>query len=127
MERLEITPSLLMPKIIFDKQKGIFSISGTSRPEHPTQFYAPVLEWMKNYLTNPNSKTVLEINIEYFNTSTSKVFLDLFELLEEAANRGIEVHVNWYYVPDDEEMMEAGEELLELVSLPYSLLEIRQN
>ena len=49
--------------------------------------------------------------------------LYLFEIFETHAEKGIDIHINWFYKDDDEEMMEAGEELLNLVSISYSVKE----
>lgn len=124
MERLEIEPTKMLPKIVLDKEKGIFSFSGTSRPENPTQFFIPVFKWLNEYLKDPNPQTKFDFNIEYFNSSTSKILLDLLEVLSEAASKGNNVQVYWYYKAGDREMQEAGEELLELAEVPYNLVEL---
>ena len=123
MEPLVFAGSKMTPHIVFDKTQDKFSINGTSRPENPPEFYKPVFDWIKNYLNSPNDKTIIDVQFDYFNTSTSKILLDLFELFEKASLNGIDIHVNWFYKNDDEEMMEAGEELLNLVNLPYSVKE----
>jgi hypothetical protein len=42
-------------------------------------------------------------------------------LFEAKAEDGQDVHVIWYFEEDDEEMQEAGEELLDLVSISYEV------
>ena len=37
------------PKMIFDKEKGIFLIEGRSLPEDSEAVYGPVLEWLDEY------------------------------------------------------------------------------
>lgn len=123
MERFEIEQSKSVPKIIFDKENEIFSITGNSMPENPVLIYSSVQRWMKEYLKIPNKKTILEFNIGYINTGTCKCFLDLLELLDEAVSKGLSIHVNWYYQKGEEELRDAGAELLEMVSIPFSLLE----
>lgn len=124
MNRFEIEGTKMTPSVVLDKVNGVFCIEGSSMPENPIQFYTPIVDWVKEYLKTPNSKTTFEFKIQYFNTSSSKIFLNLFELMESAATSGHEVFIKWYYSNDDEEMKEAGEELLELVSLPYGLIEM---
>jgi len=123
MEPLVFTGSKMTPNIVFDKIQEVFTMSGTSRPENPPEFYKPVFDWIKQYLLNPNEKTILDLQFDYFNTSTSKILLDLFEIFETHAENGIDIHINWFYKDDDEEMMEAGEELLNLVNISYSVKE----
>jgi hypothetical protein len=103
------------PKIILDKNNGIFEVSGRSLPEDSAEFYQPILEWLEEYKANANSTTDFVFKLEYFNTASSKLILDLLSQLEEIEN----VTVQWYYHEDDEDMQEAGEEFSELVELPF--------
>ena len=112
------------PKILLSKSNNEFYIVGTSRPENPKDFYSHVFNWFDSYFENPNDETVFQVQLDYFNTSTSKVLLDLFELFEEKVEDSINIKVVWQYKTDDEEMMEAGEELLDLVEIPYEIQEV---
>ncbi|WP_224998208.1 DUF1987 domain-containing protein [Cesiribacter sp. SM1] len=103
------------PKIILDKSNGIFEISGRSLPEDSAEFYQPVLDWLDDYKSSPNPSTEFVFKLEYFNTASSKLILDLLSQLEEVG--GVTVH--WYYHEDDEDMQEAGEEFSELVEVPF--------
>jgi hypothetical protein len=103
------------PKIILDKNNGIFEVSGRSLPEDSAEFYQPVLEWLEEYKENANSTTDFVFKLEYFNTASSKLILDLLSQLEEI--EGVTIH--WYYHEDDEDMQEAGEEFSELVEVPF--------
>lgn len=121
MDRLLFEGTKMTPSIILDKDAGEFFISGTSRPENPMEFYKPMFEWLEAHFSSNTSKTILKVQLDYFNTSTSKILLDLFELFEAKAEDGQDVHVIWYFEEDDEEMQEAGEELLDLVSISYEV------
>lgn len=120
MEKYYSEGTKMTPEIVLDAVNHIYKISGNSRPENPMQFYKPVFEWLSMHLTNSDTKFTLEMKMDYFNTSTSKIFLDLFEMFE-GHDATENVHVVWYYQSDDEEMQEAGEELLDLVSISYEI------
>jgi hypothetical protein len=120
MEHLYVEGTKMTPNVILDSDKKVYSITGNSRPENPLQFYKPIFEWLTNYLERTEEKMVFEVQMDYFNTSTSKVLLDLFELFEKFAETK-DIHVVWYYQSDDEEMQEAGEELLDLVELSHEI------
>lgn len=120
MEHLYVEGTKMTPNVILDSDKKVYSITGSSRPENPLQFYKPIFEWLTNYLENTDERMVFEVQLDYFNTSTSKVLLDLFELFEKFAETK-DIHVVWYYQSDDEEMQEAGEELLDLVELSHEI------
>lgn len=123
MEKCYLEGTKMTPEVILDVEANVYKISGNSRPENPMQFYKPIFEWFSNRLAKLSEKINIEIAMDYFNTSTSKVFLDLFELFE-AHDNGEHIHVIWYYQNDDEEMQEAGEELLDLVNLSHEIKEI---
>jgi len=104
------------PKIILDRNNGIFEISGRSLPEDAAEFYSPILEWLDEYTGSPNSETVFIFKLEYFNTASSKLLLDILSKLENIADS---TTILWYYHEDDEDMEEAGTEFSELVEVPF--------
>ena len=107
------------PKVLLDPSKNIFEISGRSLPEDCASFYGPILKWLDSYVGTPNANTIFEIKLEYFNTASSKMILDVLSKLEKLKDAGKQVTVQWYFHDDDEDMQEAGEEFSELVEVPF--------
>ena len=65
------------------------------------------------------------MQLEYFNTSSSKCILDVFKKLENLHNKSVaEVVINWYYEEDDEDMLEAGEDYQSILKLPFKMVEV---
>ncbi len=122
MERLYLEPTLTTPKVFFDKESGEFLIQGKSLPEDVKSFYAPIISWIDDYIKNPNTKTCVEFDFEYFNTASSKMLLILMNRLNELYKKGYEVEITWKYPQLDTELEEAGEELDELISIPFKLV-----
>ena len=59
----------------------------------------------------------------YFNTSSSRRFLEILNLLEDYQDEnGGDVVVNWYYEEGDIDMLESGEEYEEDVSIDFNLI-----
>ncbi|MDF1875499.1 DUF1987 domain-containing protein [Sulfurimonas sp. SAG-AH-194-I05] len=112
MQRLEIEKTKSSPQIDFNAQTHTHLIRGESYPENTTQFYTPILEWITMYLRE-GYEGEINFNIEliYFNSSSSKVLLDLFDILEETNNN--KIIVNWIHDEEDEAMEEYGEEFQE--------------
>ncbi len=115
MEILNLESAEDTPKILLDAGNGIFEISGRSLPEDTQEFYEPILEWIEGYAESPNSKTEFVFKLEYFNTASSKLILDVLSALEDIDGMSI----LWYFHEDDEDMEEAGEEFSELVEIPF--------
>jgi hypothetical protein len=115
MDILNIEGSDDTPKVRLDKNAKVFEISGRSLPEDSLSFYNPVMDWIKEYGKDPNPTTEFTFKLDYFNTASSKMILDLLKLLN-----GIKgVTILWYCLSDDEEVKEAGEEFSEQVDIPF--------
>ncbi len=122
MEVLNIKGTQETPEVMFDKQSGVFSISGKSLPEDVKEFYNPLIEWIENYSNEPNPETKLTVKMEYFNTASSKMLLEIFELFKNLHEGGNNVTVDWYYQEDDEDMQDAGEDYADIVELPFNFI-----
>lgn len=107
------------PTVTLDKENNIFEISGRSLPEDVVVFYKPILEWLDEYKDDPLDQTVFNFKLEYFNTASSKLLLDVLLKLEDINNDGHDVLVRWHYPDDDEDMEEAGEEYSDIVEVPF--------
>ncbi len=109
------------PQVILDANPDnpIMEISGRSLPEDVVSFYEPILEWLEEYSESPLEKTILNIKLEYFNTASSKLLLDILLKLEDMADDGKDVLVRWHFPDDDEDMEEAGEEYEDIVEVPF--------
>ncbi len=51
-----------------------------------------------------------DVELAYFNSSSAKVLMNLFSLLEDAAKNNKTVAINWHYNKDDDTMQEFGED-----------------
>jgi len=125
MNRLNIPATKYTPLIDFDPKSRLLVIQGESYPENTAEFYAPVIGWIKDNLSLLASEpTIVEMEIVYFNSSSSKVLMDIFELFEDQAKAGKRLKVNWIYDADNESAQEYGEEFQEdLEHLEFNLVE----
>jgi hypothetical protein len=126
MEPLIIYEAQSTPKVILDKASGKFEIVGNSLPEDVLAFYTPVLNWIKEYVENPNPSTHLNIRLTYFNSASSKVILEILNILESIIDKGNVVEANWYYLEIDEDMLATGQEFSELLKIPFNFYSYMQ-
>jgi hypothetical protein len=122
LDSLYIEGTLKTPTIKSDSKEGIIEIKGRSHPENPIEFYKPVLDWAAEYVKDPRLKTIINIQLEHFNTSSSKRLLDLLRRFELILMTQNEVLVNWFY--DDEDILEAGETFQTMTKIPFKMIEI---
>ena len=119
MEPLYLEATDETPGVKLDADKNVFEFSGKSLPEDVATFYNPIMDWLDEYSERLNNVTEVEFRLDYFNTASSKMILDILLKLEEFQDSGKEVKVKWYYQEDDEDMEEAGEEYAEIVDVPF--------
>lgn len=119
METINIEATDETPMIILDAANSKFEMSGRSLPEDVITFYNPILEWLDGYASSPNPETKFTFKMEYFNTASSKMILDILLKLEEIQEENEGVTILWYYNEDDEDMEEAGEEYADIVEVPF--------
>lgn len=126
MENLVLEGSAKTPSVKFDAENGVLELKGRSIPENSVEFYKPLNDWIDAYGGSPKPVTILDMKLEYFNTSSSKCILDLFKQLEGLNGKGTEVKVNWYFEEDDEDMEEAGEDYQAIIGLEFKMVEVEE-
>ncbi|HSH52681.1 MAG TPA: DUF1987 domain-containing protein [Bacteroidales bacterium] len=124
MESISIEGTPKTPAISFNDETGVIEIKGRSIPENSIEFYRPLVEWLEEYSKNPQKLTTVNIQLEYFNTSSSKCILDVFKKLESIKKARNDVIINWYYEEDDEDMLEAGEDYESIIRIPFKMIEV---
>lgn len=110
------------PTIILDKASSRLEFHGKSMLEDARAFFKPVMEWIDEYSVNPNERTEVIYKMTYFNTSSSKLILDMMRKFAYIYENGHDIEVHWYYTEDDEDMLEAGEIYAERVKVPIKLI-----
>jgi len=126
MESISIEGTPKTPSVNFEAATGKIEVKGRSIPENSIEFYKPLVDWLEQYSANPVKLTQVNVQLEYFNTSSSKCILDVFKKLESIHKAGNEVLVNWYYEEDDEDMLEAGEDYQSIIKIPFKMIEIEE-
>lgn len=115
MDPLYISSTQETPDVVLDANLGQFEIKGRSISDNPRDFYQEVLKWLNEYATSPKAETYFTFKFEYLNTESAKSILDILTVLESISG----AKVSWHFNEDDEDMEEIGEELAELVSVPF--------
>jgi len=113
---MKIKPTDNTPNIIF-KLSGSLLIQGKSYPIDPKKFYEDLLREIK-YYRKSNRGIDITIDLEHFNTGSSKVLLDIFKTFE-----GTDSKIIWVYEEQDEDMRGAGEDYESIVRLPFEFKE----
>lgn len=114
MNDLIIGQTASTPDINFSASLRKLSISGESFPENAVKFYEPIISWIKEYfMTVDQEETQVNFEIIYFNSSTSKIYMMIFNMLDELVQSGKKNVVNWRVSEENETAIECGEEFME--------------
>ena len=124
MNNIKMEGTAKTPDLSFDANTGVFDIKGRSIPENSVEFYKPILEWIDEYTKQTQPKTIVNIHLEYFNTSSSKCILDLLKKFEIIAKNGNDIVIRWHYEEDDEDMLEAGQDYQSIIKVPFEMVEV---
>lgn len=126
MDDIAIQGTPKTPTVNFNGTSGILLLKGRSIPENSVEFYRKMIEWIDVYADNPKNRTEVNIQLEYFNTSSSKCILDVFKKLESISGKGKEIVINWHYEEDDEDMLEAGEDYDAIINIPFKMIQVEE-
>lgn len=125
MENFHIDAKTYIPLVDFNAETGELLIEGESYHEYTLEFFQPILEWFHEYLETPGRTIVMNFRMTYFNTSSSRRFLEILTLLEKyEQEQDGKVTINWYYEENDVDMLESGEEFAEDVDLQFNLIPV---
>lgn len=125
MESLIIEGTKKTPEINFNTN-GVLKIKGRSIPEDPSKFYDVLYLWVFEYCMHPQDSTTVNVELEYFNSGTSKALLHILRVIVDIKNKGSNVNINWYYESGDEDIYERGEYYSSILDAKFTFVEIEQ-
>lgn len=123
MEELRILPTKNTPEIILNPT-GMFRIKGRSIHEDVTDYFAPVEDWVSLYIMDPADVTCVDINLEYFNSASAKVFIHLLQKITYVTLRNKKFIFNWYYEDGDDDILERGEYFASVLDVPFNFIRL---
>jgi hypothetical protein len=112
MDNLYIAATSTSPEVDFRFDQNTLSLKGESYPENAAAFFAPINEQLRAYLASQSGTEItVDVALTYFNSSSTKMLFSMFDALDNAAQAGNRVLLNWYRDEEDETIAEFGEEL----------------
>ncbi len=121
MENYVIEASKATPSINFNPQSGILTISGRSIPEDSVTFFNPLQQAVKHYLVNSLPNNVVNIQLDYLNSSSTACLLNVLREYEKL-NKSISTVVNWFYELEDEDILNIGLNFSEIIDLKFNMI-----
>ncbi|HEX8552440.1 MAG TPA: biofilm regulation phosphoprotein SiaC [Abditibacteriaceae bacterium] len=123
MTDLDIPATQSSPLVKTSSANGTIEMRGDSYPENSFEFFTPVISWVREYLDSSKALLRLDLHLLYLNTSSVKVMMDIFDMLEEAHATGREVRACWFYDAENERIAELAEEFKEDCSFDFQIIQ----
>lgn len=106
------------PLIRFDADISKLEIVGRSIPEDAEELYEPVFQLFDRIAKKPQSSLKVIVQLEYFNTHSSRIIIEFLRILEAMIRSGHIIKVFWVCEEFDEETIDYGEDLKQMIKVP---------
>jgi hypothetical protein len=121
----EVQDSPYYPSIHFNAENGTCEIAGESYMEETFKFYSPLLDWINKYIKEVRRPLTLNFKLTYFNTNSSRLILDMLDIVKKYQDEGGRVSVNWYYDPEDPDMIDEIQDFEMETNVKINLIELK--
>ena len=122
MEIIRVEKTNNTPSIFIDEANMICRIQGSSFPEDAYEVYQHVLDWLDRIKDQLSTKLTVEFDYDFLNSISHKKVWQILHELKSMQKNGKKISVTWFYEENDEDIMEAGEDLAELMNVPFELI-----
>jgi len=123
MNELRIQATQSSPEILLNPE-GMIRIRGRSIHENMFEFFKPVEDWVNEYIKNPADLTCVDMSLEYFNSASAKLLIQLFQKISHVQLKNKKFIINWYYEEGDEDIFERGEYFSSVLKIPFNFIRI---
>jgi len=113
------------PVVICDRKAGTCRIEGLSFMENSRKFYKPIIDWISEFIESGTLPFHLHLKVSYLNSSSAKIFFDLFAKLKDYKSQGKVVTAEWHYAYFDDEIEEDIDDMIyesefDIKKVPYN-------
>jgi len=115
MNNLFIAATTSSPEVDFRFDEHRLSLRGEAYPENAAIYWGEIITALRIYLDKApvNGTITVNVALAYFNSSSTKMLFALFGALNEKAEQGATIELNWYHDEEDDTIFEFGQELQE--------------
>jgi hypothetical protein len=108
--RFEKEKTTSTPYILIDEEKNYMRLEGRSFHENVVEFFRDVNAWLDTYLEKDFGSFTFDFEMNYFNSSTSKLLHNMLTKMDKHASDKKKVIVNWITTEDNDIIIECGED-----------------
>jgi hypothetical protein len=108
------------PGIVYYPGDNRLELVGRSIPENPELIYTRLEEWITTHF-EMNNGLIVNIQLEYINSGSSKYLYEILKRLTGYGRSGKHVKLKWLYEEDDEAMLELGQHYRDTAGIPLEI------
>jgi hypothetical protein len=108
------------PGIVYYPDSNKLELVGRSIPENPELIFRRLEEWISSHFEK-NNALLVNIQLEYINSGSSKYLYEVLKRLTSYSRSGKNVKIKWLYEEDDEAMLELGEHYRDTAGIPLEI------
>ena len=109
------------PEVLLTSNSGKSYLKGRSLPENAFEFYRPIIAWAKQFVEQRGVGLDITLSLDYLNSSSSRFLFETLHAWDQSIDSGSYI-VRWQTDPDDELMIEKGEELQRLLKMKVEIV-----
>lgn len=111
--RLERKKTTSTPYVLIDEENSYMKMEGKCFHEKAAEFFRDINNWLDRYLATDFGTFTFDNEINYFNSSTTKLLLNMLLKMDEHSTPENKVVVNWITTAKNDIMIECGEDFQE--------------
>ena len=121
--RLEKEKTTSTPYVLVDEASSYLKLEGRCFHENAGAFFKEINDWLDSYLSTDFKIFTFDNELNYFNSSTTKLLLDMLLKMDKYSSDENKVIINWISTDDNEIMIECGEDFQEeMENLEFNLV-----
>lgn len=111
------------PSILLDAEQHLLKITGRSYPEDTERIYTPVIQWLEEFATESKASDFKCVfDLDFINSISHKRLWQILTILKAWEESDKKISVLWFFPSDDEDLMDAGEDLARLSGLNFEII-----
>ncbi|MCB9224077.1 MAG: DUF1987 family protein [Crocinitomicaceae bacterium] len=110
MELYRLESTRQTPHIYGSIEEGVIQIKGICRPDNSIEFFQDFISWINLFNTLTAKNIVVEIDLEYMNTSSGMIIYRILNSIKSKLNPDQELSIIWKHDRQDFDMKQVGED-----------------
>lgn len=126
MDDIFIVKTKSTPEVSLSAKDGKIKIAGRSLSQNPNEFFSTLFTWTKSYCYDPQPVTTIDLILEYYNSTSFKLVLELLLQLKRGLKNNSLV-VRWHYQVEDDDLLVQGREVQSYLSIPFEFVSYNES